>query len=448
MMGIFSNKTIISKNIKEYNKSRAKEYRNRIFNAPFNVLRFDPFGIVKTCCYANDVVGKWPQNTINDIVASQKRRLIQKTISHNILPDNCEICKAYFSSGNLNSLKIKDFDHPITAGNAKIQRMEFSLENDCNLKCIMCSDYKSNNHNLNSKLKPVYNTDFLEQLLPYIPDLKTALFLGGEPLIIKLYYDIWEVLIRKNPDCNIHVTTNGTVINNSFKEIIEKGKFSFVVSIDALRKELYERIRINGNFEITLKNLDFLIAYTSRKQTTLDIAVCPMTVNWKEIPKIANFAKEKNINFCIQQLIQPIHLALWPLQKSELQIIRQYLTENNPFDSSEFNFKIYTGLINDIDLWKEKEVRLSAKLHKTDKKEFIDAFVKHSKDKLNIPTFDSSIIENALNEYDDVYFTEELLQLMFKTPIQYLLGLHEGNYGINTLKTYITYQIYISIFNK
>lgn len=447
-MRIFSKISKYSTNVKKFNKTRLEDYRKRICNAPFNSLRFEPFGFVKTCCYGNDILGKWPENSIDDILKRQKIRKLQDAVQKNKLPENCDICRLNLISGNINNLKIKDFDQQITPGSSKIQRMEFSLENTCNLKCIMCSDYKSNNHNKNSKPEPVYNTNFLEQLLPYIPGLKTALFLGGEPLVIKLYYDIWELLISKNPDCKIHVTTNGTVINNRFKEIIEKGKFSFVVSIDALRKELYESIRINGNFELTMKNLDFLIAYTSRKKTNLDIAVCPMTVNWKEIPKIAHFAKENNINFCIQQLIQPIHLALWPLQTSELQNIKQYLTENNPFDSSEYNFKIYTGLINDIGLWKEKEVRLSTKLHRTDKKKFIDAFVKHSKDKLNITTFDTSIIEDALNEYDDVYFTEELLQLMFKKPIQYLLGLHEGNYGINTLKTHIACQVYISIFNK
>src|SRR5205814_4784152 len=94
--------------------------------------------------------------------------------------------------------------------------MEFCLENTCNLACVMCNSLLSSSIRKNEHLPPLkkqYDEHFADQLIPYIPYLKEAIFSGGEPFLIPLYYKIWEQMLDINPDITICVVTNGSTLN-------------------------------------------------------------------------------------------------------------------------------------------------------------------------------------------------------------------------------------------
>ena len=114
-----------------------------------------------------------------------------------------------------------------------------------NLECIMCYGNFSSSIRKNREKLPstptVYDEKFLESLDPIIPDLKYVKFLGGEPFLINIYYEVWERIIECNPNCLIDVQTNGTILNDRVKDILERGNFRIGVSLDSLKKETYER---------------------------------------------------------------------------------------------------------------------------------------------------------------------------------------------------------------
>ncbi len=89
----------------------------------------------------------------------------------------------------------------------------------------------------------------VDQLEEFIPHLKEAKFLGGEPFLIDIYYKIWDKIIELNPSVKITITTNGTVFNKRVQEILEKLDCNIIMSIDAFNKTTYESIRIQGDYE-------------------------------------------------------------------------------------------------------------------------------------------------------------------------------------------------------
>jgi sulfatase maturation enzyme AslB (radical SAM superfamily) len=191
-------------------------------------------------------------------------------------------------------------------------------------------------------------------------------FSGGEPFLIPIYYKIWERMLAINPHIIIAVVTNGTILNDRIKEMLERGRFRINVSIDSVHKETYESIRRNSDFDTVMANFEWFMEYGKRKKLLANIPVCPLTVNWSRIPEVVRFANEKNVSLNFVYVDRPFTLALTYSKPEYLQrIIEQYNLEK--FDTSspcaENNIKRFRGLIDDIATWRENNIHLSEKVH-------------------------------------------------------------------------------------
>ncbi|HET9529031.1 MAG TPA: radical SAM protein, partial [Blastocatellia bacterium] len=159
----------------------------------------------------------------------------------------------------------------------------------------------------------------------HAPYLLEAKFLGGEPFLIKTYYQIRDLLIRLNPNIHISITTNGTVLNNRVADTIEKLKVNVIISIDSLERENYERIRVNAGFGRMMENYRYFKEYVKRKQTSLTFAVCPMQRNWNEMPLFLEFCNEEGVYLFFNTVIYPEHAALQTMKRGELEKVVEVL---------------------------------------------------------------------------------------------------------------------------
>jgi MoaA/NifB/PqqE/SkfB family radical SAM enzyme len=175
--------------------------------------------------------------------------------------------------------------------------LEFELSNTCNLECIMCggewsSAIRKNREKLPAIVSP-YDQAFTEQLIQWIPGLKRANFLGGEPFLIHEYFLIWEKMASLNPDIEIAITSNGTVLNERAKKVIRQlNRVKITLSIDSLNPTTWESIRKNGKFEVLKENLQWL----SDHRKIVSFSVCPMIQNRFEIPEIISFCRDHQLD--------------------------------------------------------------------------------------------------------------------------------------------------------
>jgi len=155
--------------------------------------------------------------------------------------------------------------------------------------------------------------------------LKEAKFYGGEPLLISIYFKIWDRMLKLNPDIKIFTITNGSVMNQKVKDILERGNFDVAVSMDSTNKEKLESIRKNVSKEQLLENIEYFNDYCRKRKKNLVISFTMMRINWQDFPEMIRFCNEQNAILYVSYLKTPPRFALWNLPANELRQIREKL---------------------------------------------------------------------------------------------------------------------------
>ncbi len=337
------------------NNTRKQGVNPRCY-APFNNLLIDQQGNFKICCHNNTyILGKYPEQSIDEIWFGNKRRTITQEFLDQKIPESCKHCIEKGINENSPDSKIHySRENKVPTFNNYPHQIEFLLSNKCNLDCIMCANNISSSSS-NVQPKPslkniIFDEQFIEQLKPYLKKVKYSVFSGGEPFLIPIYEKIWEFIYKNNPKSGIYIQTNASVLNEQIKKKVEKYKMDIGVSIDSVNKESYEKIRRNAKFEKTFENLDFFIKHTESLNKKLTLMTTPMTINALEIPEIVTFCNSREINFSLSILEWPTNLAIWSLSSIEInKIIEKYIkfeipsNETNPVvlknDESFYYFK-------------------------------------------------------------------------------------------------------------
>ena len=231
---------------------------------------------------------------------------------NNDLSHGCQICNGLINSNNIKSAGLKHYKNLRSNKNSPI-KLELELSHQCNLKCIMC--YQSKEVKSNAE---IYDSNFIKQVSEFLPYLKSCLFLGGEPFLIEIYYQLLRIINKTNPNCLNYIQTNGTIWNEKIKSLIEQGNFQISVSLDAVDEQLYKNIRTNSTFSNVLENIHHFNNYMKSKNGKLNIAVCPMKNNVSNIPEIIRFASKIDADIYFHTVYTPPDLALTNYPKNDL----------------------------------------------------------------------------------------------------------------------------------
>jgi len=351
--------------VKEYLNLKNK---NNLCFAPSKNLFFGTDGTISGCFAQSFILsyGKYPETNIEQAWKSTTANKIRKLTKNQYLPPACNLCYTQVLEKNYDVSYASVYDQHKEHTDYPVS-MEFYLDNTCNLECIMCSPENSSliakKHGISKKKSP-YNQKFLDELRCFIPNLKHTYFFGGEPFLIPIYFDIWEQIINSNPNCLIDITTNGTVLNEKVKSLLNKAKFNINISIDSLQKDAFESIRKNAKFETVMDNLDYFYNYCKTQNTKFFISFCPLQQNWEEIPDILNFANKLNVGLVYNRVWNPTDSAIWTLNPKNLEEIINYL-EKYKFkpdnDIHNFNINGFNTLKNQIKIWHKSALDFNVK---------------------------------------------------------------------------------------
>lgn len=404
------------KQLIEYNKTRKCSDKTIVCHAPFVNINFDLNGNMTACCYnRKDVIGTYPKNSIKEAWFGEKADALRKNILNKDLSGGCMLCREHIMSGNFEGAISRNFDSYATSKfdiRNKINNLlnndsnipypkvlEFEISNTCNLECAMCNGYfsstiRKNRENL-PELPMKYGADFVNQISDFIPHLSEMKFLGGEPFLIDLYYDIWDRILEINPRIKVYITTNGTVLNNRAKEILSKLNVFIVLSIDSMNPATYEEIRVGAKFNKVHENLSYFKELTSRKKTKLTIAACPMIKNYKDLPGLLEYCNVNKIFLRFNTLWMPEELSFRSLSSQKLEEVIAFLNNsildisfNKLLDTNNViskNINVYKDLINTLSLWLEE------------KKKF--KLSKSTSEYVNVLAYPESI---EIDEYSDI----------------------------------------------
>jgi MoaA/NifB/PqqE/SkfB family radical SAM enzyme len=318
------------------------------------------------------------------------------------------------------------FDYLVPNANGYPVLMDFSLENTCNLKCIMCdaslsSSIQKEKKHIAKQKEFIYDEKFLLQLEEFIPHLKHAVFTGGEPFLINTYYTIWERMINVNPEIQINITTNGTIWNKRIENLLKKGKFNITISTDSFVKETYETIRIGAKFNETLKHIQYFAEYCNKQDTVFTVTICPMQINRFEIPEIVNRCNQNAWNFTYNIVLKPWGQALWSLPILDLQkLISFYESALIKVDNdiSAQNKKHFNSLISLLKTWEHKmrtyyKTQQDKKQIESLKKQICKTIIRRAGQGLDIEHINQERIMKILNTMPEI-----LIQVKFLNYVE------------------------------
>ena len=324
-------------------------FRKPICNAPGSSLYFFPDGEVGACCLNKTYYsyGHYPDDSINKIIRSKERKKHRKYLINNNFSLGCRECEENLNSGNFGGLLLNGLKN-IRDGK-RITKMDFELSHLCNFNCIMC-------HKDDNLVDTVYGDRFLDEIRPYLLTIKFATFIGGEPFLIPVYYKIWHIIMTQNKNCRMTVHTNGSILNEKIMNLARHPNFYIDLSLDSLREGIYSLIRKGGELSKTLKNFYFFNDCMKEKNHTMEISVCPMRLNWKEIPALVEFANHNQCSIFFNHVHHPSYLSLKYLHSSHLIAITEYykhvladLPDTTPLQTENRNR--FNGLLNLLINW-------------------------------------------------------------------------------------------------
>lgn len=338
--------------LRQFHASRQVRDTSRLCYAPWLALNFDQTGSVTACCFNRAFpLGSYPTQNLNDIWQGAAANALREAMLQQRFDLGCQSCERMIEEGNYESVLIRHFDdyaHYLgnpSSGNSLFGKFfgkkhsdvlppprvfEFEISNTCNLECIMCGGNWSSAIRKNREKLPAlhlpYDAAFVEQVKAFLPELKRANFLGGEPFLISLYYEIWEAIIAINPGIDVAITSNGTVLNERAKNIIEKlPHCRITLSVDSLQPDTWESIRVNGEYGILKKNLDYLLA----TKKLVSFSVCPMIQNRMEIPGLITFCRDHHLDIYFNVVYGPLGGKISGIHRNPAQSDSGFIPETS-----------------------------------------------------------------------------------------------------------------------
>lgn len=331
--------TKVDKNIiKEFNATRIN--KKFLCNAPFCAMRFSISGLVSPCCHTADLQDSYPNKKIKNIWEGEIFNKYRIFIKKQEFPNSCKSCESRLNSKEFSLIPIRQFDDfkVRRIGRNNLQTLQLAISNRCNLKCTMCNEMFSSQFEQSDTFENnnIYDKAFINELYEYIPHLNELICLGGEPFLINDYYEIWDRIISTNPSCRISVVTNGTVLNERIKRMLELGNFSINLSFETIAKETYEKIRINADYDTVISNMEYFGKVLKMQGKILQIPACALKSNCKEIPDLVRFCNEKEYHLTILTTHRDIDVAAWSLSSDQLRELKDYYLQQT-FTTHDWN---------------------------------------------------------------------------------------------------------------
>ncbi len=350
--------SIASDRLASYQKYHHKKPNSVLCHAPYKNLYFTSLGEVVVCCHNRDfVIGRYPEQSIEEMLTGERMKELRTYLVQNNLSKGCQVCQFDMDRESYSQVKANHFDQlPYKSDGPTM--MEFELDITCNLECTMCCGDCASLIRKNREHRPAliikYDEQFVQQLKPYLSNLTETRFSGGEPFLIDIYYKIWNALVVINPNCLISVQTNGTVLNNKVKSLLEKGRFEIGISLDSLQKDIFESIRINAKFETVMTNIEYFSKYCKRKKTSFRLSICVMRNNWMDLPEYIVMCNNLGAYASFHKVTSPQELSLKTWDIIELQKVYDFLS-NQEFKATSSieisNLEHYRQYVNLIELW-------------------------------------------------------------------------------------------------
>lgn len=271
---------------------------------PFTRFEIYHHAYCYTCCPGWSKIGNVGKLTtdlsIMDIWNNAQMQYLRKAILEDRLDKVCNYksCPYAIKNENLNLEEMKNDDQnfntiidQIINGQTVLDTpphvIQIANSGKCNLKCVMCQTNDKCQKD-DDYFDEILYTKIIPHTLPGIS--RISLSGNGEVFFNPNSRRFLQTLDpNQYPNLKIELYTNAMMFTPKLWETIKHNHYDNIfVSIDAASKETYEKIRVNGKWDVLQQNLRFISEL--RKQnifTHFCINFCVMKSNYHELREFA-----------------------------------------------------------------------------------------------------------------------------------------------------------------
>ena len=319
----------------------------------WNHQMVDGTGRVKPCCrFLEDHRPKnhtLDNHSIQDIFDSDFQNDLRERVLRGERLEGCKRCYEE-EDNNKKSLRMRLNEHTkvgekhVDTNDNKLEYLELSLSNDCNLMCRMCDSRYS--HKLFDEEQEYHGKTFsktkrtkanLDSIYPHLKDMKYIKFTGGEPLIIPDHWTLLEYAVEKGYAKNIRLnySTNCTVFPK--QKIVDIWKefdhIELAVSLDSIVKEENEYQRHLTKHSQALANIEKYVEVADEVGMTVLARPTITIYNAYHLPETLEWLDDRKVRLNPTHLTYPLYLSVTVLPENQKDIIRnkyaQYSYKND-----------------------------------------------------------------------------------------------------------------------
>lgn len=361
---------------------------NNFCSLPFTGL-FYQNNSASPCCAM-----KTSKSSPQEYITSASTKKLQEEFNSGLKSTRCNICWIKESNGSKSIRKYFTETRDLT----KITHMELRESNLCNFSCRMCNANDSVVIDREVKRFPMLREYFepsndtatteenWKQIFELAKDVESINLTGGEPMLMKRYYDFLDHLISiGKEDIKLNIYTNGSVFNPGFvKRLLKFPNAVLYFSIDAVGKVAeYQRygaswyvikqnIICHAHLPIKIRLHSTMTAYSILDAANLAeyfVELKNMKCNASFLPFTAHIAKTPraleiiNLNLDLRlKAIQGIETAIEKLSNADYDFFNVYIKElvaakNQLMTRKECDFKLFTGMTRMIDVVRKQSFK-------------------------------------------------------------------------------------------
>lgn len=312
---------------------------------PWDSVFFDEKGRIAPCCEFRPAISK---DSFASYISSDELKQVQTALSRNEFPGQCQSCSGREASG-VQSLRQKHQQN--NTFKDKLKYVELSLDNICNMSCVMCSpDVSQGVAKEYVKLGWIKNVTQYQNYavlkeLETINDPVHVIVTGGEPFMSEKIVPLLELVRQK--EWAISISTNCSTVNKKALAVIKDiERVTYQISLDAV-DDLYSFLRYPSNWSTFKKTLGYY--KRSLKNPTyqsIHFNTVLSILNVHQVQDIFDYAYQNKIDLRVNNLTWPEWLCWDILTNDERLLTLSKLKTVKPRTLSQV--KILDSIINHI----------------------------------------------------------------------------------------------------
>jgi hypothetical protein len=284
---------------------------------PFQHFEIGPDGNVLVCCghWVPTSIGNFLHDPVDDILNSETAHKLRKSMTDGSYKYCNHLDCMHMIQGILptvDELERPNTRRAVADANYRVEGIDyltFGFDQTCNLSCPSCRTHRIVEKASESVAKARAVEEKLVDLLPTVRALHinpAGELFGSKPSrkLLELIND------ERCPNIGLDIISNGTLFSeeewNKFPNIHNKVR-SIRISIDAARKETFEKLRRLGVYEPFVENMKFLARLRSGGIIPqLKFSFTYQLDNFREMPAFTDFGRSMNCDYVIFERLQNI----------------------------------------------------------------------------------------------------------------------------------------------